>query len=154
MNAKLSVSAAIAVFLVAGCGGPGHYRPAPPGREGAHVACAGGGAPCSVKVTVTDNCQIVVDERIDVTGKNVNIMWEIDGPSSYTFAEGNGVFIKPNDNPPDQIVRPTQPQNGRLYILHDKNSIKGATYTYPYGVQLMNGSTACPVYDPWIVNRR
>ncbi len=56
-----------------------------------------------------------------MTGKNVNIMWEIDGPSSYTFAEGNGVFIKPNDNPPDQIVRPTQPQQGRRYILHDKN---------------------------------
>ena len=143
MDTRFLICAVAAAAAMTGCASMA------PGRgPGPMAAC--NESVCHVVVHVTD-CNVWTEpDRIPIGGHGIEIHWDLDNASTgYTFAE-NGVFIKPNNGPTGEFTNPRRTEQDRKFILNDRNS---KPYTYPYGIQLMHGSTACPVYDPWIINQ-
>jgi hypothetical protein len=111
-----------------------------------------------VDVSVT-NCSITpTPASLPVTGKNINIFWELDRAStaSYRFRETDGVTLKKPDSDFDQ---PQAQANGKKFKLHDKNSKAkpGEQLSYPYRINVQRSVPPnwvdCPPLDPVIVNK-
>jgi hypothetical protein len=118
------------------------------------AACDGHGA-CKVDVSVT-NCVPTPDpEPLPVTGKNINIFWELDTASMffYRFRDDDGVILKTASTEFDQ---PAAQGNNKKFKLHDKNSLAGQ-HTYPYTIKVQRlvlfQWVDCPPLDPSIVNQ-
>lgn len=119
--------------------------------------CDGHGA-CKVDVSVT-NCVITpAPDSLLVTGKNINIFWELDAAStaSYRFSDTDGVALK---NPDSDFSEPQSQANGKKYKLHNKNSKAkpGEQLSYPYKINVQRlvppNWVDCPPLDPVIVNK-
>jgi hypothetical protein len=155
MNSRISIVAIAISLAVSGCATP------PVERAGSLIVCNVHQPVCPfVPVTVVPDpvvgCKVTMASNVDVSGPNHQIFWTLDPNSPYTFAPDDGVFIKPNSSPPDQFS-PLEPgHSGKRFGLLDKNSRASQdtnTYTYPYGIKVMDGSQACAIFDPTIINR-
>jgi hypothetical protein len=104
---------------------------------------------CHLVVTVTD-CRVSVDpDSIQVMGRGRELHWDIDPASTgYTFP-ANGIFVKDYD-PTREFSDPRRANQNTKFMLNDRN---GFARDYAYGINVMKGSTACPTYDPWIINQ-
>ncbi|MBU6484149.1 MAG: hypothetical protein KGJ25_07315 [Betaproteobacteria bacterium] len=151
MNSRISIVAIAISLALSGCATTGVEQ------TGRPVECNVHQPVCPiVPVTVVPDpvvgCKVTMAGDVDVSGPDHHIFWELNATSPYTFAPNDGIFIKPNSNPADQFS-PSEPgQSGKKFGLRDKNSVHG-TYSYPYGIKVMDGSTACAVFDPTIINR-
>ena len=122
--------------------------------SGAKANCDGTGA-CKVDVSVSD-CKITPNpSSLAVTGKNINIFWELDAASasSYRFPD-DGVKLK---TPSAEFDQPEAQANGKKFKLHDKNSLPGQN-SYPYTIKVQKQTlfifwSDCPPLDPTIINQ-
>jgi hypothetical protein len=119
--------------------------------------CDGTGA-CKVDVAVT-NCVITpTPDSLTVTGKNINIFWELDNAStaSFRFRDTDGVKLKQPDSDFDE---PQSQANGKKFKLHNKNSkaAPGQQISYPYMINVQRfvppNWVDCPPLDPVIINK-
>ncbi|HLX27165.1 MAG TPA: hypothetical protein VKV24_01600 [Casimicrobiaceae bacterium] len=137
MNAKPMLVAAASALVVAGCA-TGGFHP-----TGMHQICRGHGL-CEIPVTV-NACGIAVPDTIDLYDGAKEIHWDIQTPG-YSFPE-NGIVIKED---PGGSVSQLQRLSATKFKLHDDNVPQPKPISY--GINVLNGSMACPQRDPWIVN--
>jgi hypothetical protein len=114
--------------------------------------CDGRGA-CKVDVSVT-NCVITPDPAsLPVTGKNINIFWELDALSMFYRFPDDGVKLKTSS---PEFDEPEAQANRKKFKLHDKNSLAGQ-HTYPYTIKVQRlvlfQWVDCSPLDPTIVNQ-
>ena len=141
MGTKELIYAAVLSVALLGCATPA----APPGTR---TNCS---SDCTVRVHVA-NCAITDPKSadvIDVHGSGRVITWQIDNDShDYSFPDSTsspGVWIK---DPGQGQFTPTR-LNQWMFKMKDENTVKG---TFKYGIRVMKGTTACPDFDPSIVN--
>jgi len=103
---------------------------------------------CKIEVHVLGCTVSPPLDDIVVSGRDRMIQWELVGSPNIKFARQNGIFLK--DDPQHEFGPGNRPDS-RKFKVPDKNSIKGIHY-YKYGIQLMDGDTACPQIDPGIIN--
>ena len=104
-------------------------------------------------VSVT-SCTITPDPpALPVTGKNINIFWELGIWSQFYRFPDDGVKLKTSS---PEFDAPEAQANGKKFKLRDKNSLSGQ-YTYPYTIKVQRlvwfQWVDCPPLDPSIVNR-
>jgi hypothetical protein len=139
----LHVVVLVAVAVLAGCAAPGKLEPA---------ACSGPDH-CEITVTVDEACNVNVQDKVDVAGPNRAIRWRLAASPAFRFAS-NGIEFR---HPGTMFHTPT-PGN-TTFIWHDRNPPSqgqangGQGTEYEYEVHVLRGDVACPVHDPWIVNR-
>ena len=105
-----------------------------------------------MRVSVT-NCAITPDpEKLIVTGKNINIFWELDAMSMLYRFPDDGIKLK---TPSTEFDQPEAQANRKKFKLHDKNS-RGSVPPYEYAIKVQRlvlfQWIDCPLLDPWIVN--
>ena len=116
--------------------------------------CTGSGA-CKVDISVSD-CKITTTpSSLRVTGRAINIFWELDAASasSHRFPD-DGIKLK---TPSAEFEQPEAQANRKKFKLHDKNSLPGE-HSYPYTVKVQKQTllffwTDCPPLDPVIINQ-
>jgi hypothetical protein len=106
-----------------------------------------------VDVSVT-NCVITPDPAsLPVTGKNINIFWELDALSMFYRFPDDGVKLKTSS---PEFDAPEAQANRKKFKLHDKNSLAGQ-HTYPYTIKVQRlvlfQWVDCSPLDPTIVNQ-
>lgn len=125
------------------------------GGGSSRIPCNGNGA-CQVAVVVDASCHITPPEDVEVTARNVHILWKLDAPNDIVFAD-DGIAGKP-DSPDwsDQFVDGSLQGNRRVFQYRDKNDKAGPgqSLTYHYSIHVVhaNGSE-CAKLDPTIVNK-
>ncbi|MGH8800732.1 MAG: hypothetical protein ACREX6_00345, partial [Casimicrobiaceae bacterium] len=66
--------------------------------------------------------------------------------TSYTFAP-NGITF--DDDPKQEFINLHAAEQDRKYVANDKNTFP---HQYKYTIRVMQGTVACPAYDPWLYN--
>jgi len=138
----LRLAVLVVVMALAACAAPGKFGP---------LACSGPGI-CDITVTVDDQCNVDVDDKVEVHGQSRVLRWKLAAPPGYRFA-ANGISFK---EPGDMFHNPTPADT--TYIWHDRNppsesQANGQGTEHEYEIHVLHDGVACPLPDPWIVNR-
>jgi hypothetical protein len=147
---KLATTLLVSVLAATGCtsmqGVPGGN-----GSAEAPKACAAK-APCTTPIGATW-CSIAVVEKIEVTAKGIDLVWNLEhGVLGYTF-DGEGISIDDRDH---QFGRPQISEDRRTITISDANNYPIASpyeKPYKYTVHIRNAFKQCKDPDPTIVNK-
>jgi len=170
MQTRTYLAAAIAVFVLIGCGQVQKQPPAGPASRASvpkskALHCDGTGV-CKLSVWVdcsTSPCTIGIDSEFTVVASQVkpNIDWEITKPNDATHPTPADVQFAPNDKgivfPGDSTqVFSDCKSNGadaRKFSCKDNQTDSGI-YVYKYIVTIVDktGAKAVTPLDPWVIN--
>jgi len=112
------------------------------------------GAKCEVAITVGPNCTLTFDPYvlgIHRSLRNIDVRWNIsrDSTGRVEFPKEKGIFFKAAGAVKSGEFETPKYVSATQYKSRDKNS---GFSDNPYGVNVMQDGTACPTYDPSVIN--
>lgn len=143
MKKKLAHLGLVMAFALAGCSvfermsGGASTGSGPCQKQGNDI--------CVVTVNATSCSSISVSPDIAIVGPNDagDVVWNV--PGRLRFARDGIVFKHPHSDF-------SNPRGGGSAEFRYNNAHRVRNKGHPYTVNLMDGNTACPPYDPSIMN--